>query len=82
MVSKIELEKLIKNYGRITKRVVDGVKTLPYPIHSHERGLYLYYKLEIDRNKVSELSGTLNINDNVVRFLMVQAGKERVRYDN
>ena len=78
VVDKIELEKLIKRYGRITKRVVNGVKRLAYPIFNREKGLYLFYELEIDRDKVAELSGGLNINDKVVRYLMVRKDTRRV----
>ena len=73
VLDKIELEKLIKRYARLRKRVVDGRKRLAYPIQGREWGLYLFYELEIDRDKVSKLSGELNINDKVVRYLLVRA---------
>lgn len=72
VLDKIELEKLIKRYARLTKRLVDGRKRLAYPIQGREWGLYLFYELEIDRGQVSPLSSTLNINDKVVRYLLVQ----------
>ena len=72
VLDKIELEKLIKRYARLRKRVVDGRKRLAYPIHNREWGLWLFYKLEIDRDKVSQLSCELNINDNILRYLLVQ----------
>ena len=73
VLDKIELEKVIKKYARLTKRLVDGRKRLAYPIQGREWGLYLFYELDIDRDKVSKLSGELNINDKVVRYLLVQA---------
>lgn len=73
VLDKIELEKVIKRYARLTKRVVDGRKRLAYPIQGRECGLYLFYELDIDRDKVSELSCELNINDKVVRYLLVRA---------
>lgn len=73
VLDKIELEKVIKKYARLTKRLVDGRKRLAYPIQGREWGLYLFYELDIDRDKVSELSCELNINDKVVRYLLVRA---------
>lgn len=73
VLDKIALEDTIKRYGRLTKRVVDGRKRLAYPIRNIEWGLYLYYELDIERDKVSKLSYELNINDNILRYLMVQA---------
>lgn len=73
VLDKIELEKVIKKYARLTKRLVDGRKRLAYSIQGREWGLYLFYELDIDRDKVSELSSRLNINDNVLRYLLVRA---------
>lgn len=72
VVDKIALEKQIKRYGRITKRLVDGVKRLAYPIMNREKALYLYYELEMENGKPAELSSHLTIQDNVVRFLIVK----------
>ena len=72
VLDKIELEKLIKGYARLRKRIVDGRKRLAYPLNNREWGLYLYYELEIDQDKVSPLSCELNINDNILRYLMVR----------
>lgn len=72
VVDKIALEKQIKRYGRITKRLVDGVKRLAYPIMNREKALHLYYELEMESGKPAELSSHLTIQDNVVRFLIVK----------
>lgn len=73
VLDKIELEKVIKKYARLTKRLVEGRKRLSYPIQGREWGLYLFYELDIDKDKVSKLSCELNINDDVVRYLLVMA---------
>lgn len=72
VVEKIKLERRIKEYARLRKRVVDGCKRLAYPIRNREWGLYLFYELEIDQDKVSPLNSELNINDNILRYLMVR----------
>ena len=73
VVDKIKLEKLIKRYGRLTKRIVEGVKNLCYAINGREKGLYLYYELEMETPKPSELSEVLGRQDNAIRYLLVQA---------
>lgn len=73
VLDKIALENVIKGYGRLTKRLVDGRKRIPYPIRGRKWGLYLFYELEIDRDNVAPLSQTLNINDNILRYLLVRA---------
>ena len=77
VVEKIELEKVIKRYGRLTKRIVEGVKNLCYPINGREKGLYLYYELEMDTPKPSELSEVLGLQDSAIRYLLVQADTRR-----
>ena len=72
VLDKIELEKLIKGYARLRKRIVDGRKRLAYPIRNREWGLYLFYELDIDQDKVVSLNSELNINDNILRYLMVR----------
>ena len=72
VVDKIALEKLIRRYGRITKRLVDGVKRLAYPINGKEKALYLYYELEMEDGKPAELSNFLGTRDEVVRYLIVK----------
>ena len=72
VVQKVELEKLIKEYARIRKRKVDGVKRIAYPIQGRDRGLYLYYELSMEPSAVPTLSSKLNINDNIMRYLLVR----------
>lgn len=74
VVGKIELEKVIKEHAHISKRVVNGVKRLAYPIRNEDWGLYLYYELDIDveDDNVTKLSGQLNIHDDVMRYLLIK----------
>lgn len=81
VLDKIKLEELIKKYARIHKRLVEGRKRLAYPIQGREWGLYLFYELDIDRDKVSELSCELNINDKVVRYLLVRQDSRRAIHE-
>lgn len=73
-----ELTEKIKKYGKITKFNDEGVKKLPYPIQRvrlHEKARYLYYELELENDAPAELSSHLNIDDNVVRYLLVRTAR-------
>lgn len=68
---------LMKHALDIGKFENDGVKTLAYPITSggkrHDRGRYLFWDLWLPDGEPSKLSCELNINDLVVRYLLVKA---------
>lgn len=67
------LTEKIKGYGKITKMEDDGVKRLAYPILNHEKARYLYYELELEDGVQPKLSSHLNIEDNILRYLLVRA---------
>ena len=66
------LTEKIKGYGNIVSIKDDGVKSLAYPIRNHEKARYLFYILELEDGVPAELSSNLNIDDNVVRHLLVR----------
>lgn len=70
-----ELTEKIKWYGTVVKFEDDGVKRLAYPISNHDKARYLYYELELEDDAPSELSCNLNLNDNIVRYLLVRVSR-------
>lgn len=69
-----ELERLILTYAtEIGKKEDDGVKRLAYSIQGKDKGHYLYYEINLPYGKPQELSSKLNINDTVMRYLLVRA---------
>lgn len=68
-----QTERMIRRYAKIVKREDEGVKRLAYPIHGNDRGRFLFYFLEIDRETPTRISDILNIDDNVLRYLLVRA---------
>lgn len=70
-----ELTERIKRYGKITEMEDDGVKRLAYPIRDHEKARYLFYTLELENDMPAKLSCDLNIDLNVVRYLLVRVSK-------
>lgn len=72
------LTEKIKGYGKITSFEDDGVKRLAYPIQKvrlHEKARYLFYILELENDVPAKLSSDLNIDDNVVRYLLVRTAR-------
>lgn len=70
------LTKKIKRWGKGVKFEDGGVKRLAYPIRNHEKARYLYYTLELEDGMPAKLSSDLNIDDNVMRYLLVRAYDE------
>lgn len=69
------LTEKVKGYGKITSFEDDGVKRLAYPIRNHEKARYLFYTLELENDMPSKISSNLNIDDNVVRYLLVRVSR-------
>ena len=72
------LTEKVKGYGKITKIEDDGVKRLAYPVQKvrlHEKAHYLYYTLELENDVPTKLSTNLNIDDDVVRYLLVRVSR-------
>lgn len=67
------LTEKIKGYGKIKSFEDDGVKRLAYPIRNQEKAHYLFYTLELEDGVPAKLSSHLNIDDNVMRYLLVRA---------
>jgi len=68
-----EVEKLVKEAKGKVGEVEDwGEKTLAYKIGKSESGNYLFFPLELDPQEVKGLSTKLNINENVVRLLLIR----------
>ena len=56
----------------------DGSKRLAYPINNQEFAQYTYYDLYLPENNcATKISTTLNIEDSVLRYLMVRKDTRR-----
>lgn len=71
-----KVEQIIKSFSQITKVEDDGVKRLAYPIiargREQARGRFVCYYLSMPRENAAKLSGALNINDMVMRYLLIK----------
>lgn len=74
-----ELTKKIRKYGKITGGEDEGIKRLAYPIRNREHGHYLFYTLELEADAPSKISCDLNIDDTVMRYLLVRCDMNHYR---
>lgn len=73
-----ELTKKIGEFGKVAKVEDWGTKRLAYPIQRvrlHEMGHFMFYQLELENGVPQEISSNLNINDDIVRYLLVRVSK-------
>lgn len=68
-----KIEKIFTdNGGKITKTDNWGKKKLAYPIKKQEYGVYVFYSLELPGEGVAKVESTLNITDEILRFLIAR----------
>ncbi len=58
--------------GTITREDNWGKKKLAYPIRREEFGVYVYMDVELPAEAPLKISNTLNITDEVLRYLLVK----------
>jgi small subunit ribosomal protein S6 len=67
------VEKLFTdNGGKITKTDNWGKKKLAYQIAKHDSAIYVFYTIEMPGEGVQKVESTLNITDEVIRFLITR----------
>lgn len=74
-LSKAEgkLTKIITdNGGKIVKTDNWGKRKLAYGIKGHEHAVYVFYSVDLPPTNVQKIESTLNITDEVIRFLVTK----------
>lgn len=77
---EIDLEKASKrvekifadNGGKIVNTDNWGKRKLAYPIKKNEHAVYVFYTVEFPGANVQKVESTLNITDEVIRFLITR----------
>ena len=77
---EIDLEKASKrvekifadNGGKIVNADNWGKRKLAYPIKKNEHAVYVFYTVELPNANVQKVESTLNITDEVIRFLITK----------
>lgn len=67
------VEKIFTDNGGDIKNVDNwGKRKLAYPIKKHETAVYVFYTVDIPGANVAKIESTLNITDEVIRFLITR----------
>ena len=67
------VEKIIAdNGGKIVNTDNWGKRKLAYPIKKNEHAVYVFYTVEMPGAAVAKVESTLNITDEVIRFLITR----------
>lgn len=54
-----------------------GKKNLAYKIGQHSEGIYVFYNIEVEGSQVGKIESTLNITDEVIRYLVVKVDHKK-----
>jgi small subunit ribosomal protein S6 len=81
---EIDLDKALKkvenivtsNKGKIIKTDNWGKRKLAYTIKNEDHAIYVYYDVELESDSAGKIETTLNITDEVLRYLIVKPGPE------
>lgn len=60
------------NDAKVVKTDNWGKRKLAYPIKKNESAVYVFYTVEMPGENVRKVEGTLNITDEVIRYLIVR----------
>ena len=74
-LSKAEqkIKKLVTdNGGKVVSEDNWGKRKLAYSIDGNEHGVYVFYTVELPGANVAKVESTLNITDEVIRFLITR----------
>lgn len=60
------------NGGKVVNNDNWGKRKLAYPIKKNEHAVYVFYTVELPADSVRKIESTLNITDEVIRFLITR----------
>ena len=76
-----KVKKLIKSAGgNIKNEENEGKKRLAYPINGHTFALYYYADVELPSDAPDKISTSMNINDEIIRYLLVRTDPRKAKY--
>lgn len=68
-----KIKKIIKdNKGKVVKTDNWGKRKLAYSIAGHNQAIYVFYDVELPPENMQKLESTLNITDEVIRYLITR----------
>lgn len=77
-----KVKKIIEqNGGKITKEENEGKKRLAYSINGQDFAIYYYFDLELPAEAPAKISSTLNITDEILRYLLVRTDERKAKLE-
>ena len=77
-----KISKLIESQnGKIVKETNEGKKRLAYSINKQDYAVYYFYELELPAQAPVKISSTLNITDEVLRYLLVAVDERKAKFE-
>lgn len=74
-----KVEKIFTDNGGKVANVDNwGKRKLAYPIKRNESAVYVFYTAELPAESVRKIESTLNITDEVIRFLIVRPDLKKI----
>lgn len=68
-----KIVKIVKDGGgKIVSEDNWGKRKLAYTVKGHDHAVYVFYSVELPSESVKKLEATLNITDEVIRFLITR----------
>ncbi|MBR5389388.1 30S ribosomal protein S6 [Candidatus Saccharibacteria bacterium] len=80
VVSKVK-ELISANGGKVTKETNEGKKKLAYTIKGQDFAVYYYMELDLPAEAPAKISSTLNIVDEVLRYLLVTVDERKLKLE-
>ena len=76
-----KVKKLIESVGgKITKEENEGKKRLAYSVSGQDFAVYYYYDVQLPADAPLKINSTLNITDEVIRYLLVRVDERKAKY--
>lgn len=77
-----KVKKIIEqNGGKIEKEDNDGKKRLAYSINGQDFAVYYFINLSLPADAPAKISSTLNITDEVLRYLLVRVDARKAKME-
>lgn len=77
-----KVNKIIESAGgKIVKETNEGKKHMCYAIKANEYAVYYFYELELPAEAPAKISSTLNITDEVIRYLLCATDPRKAKYE-
>lgn len=75
-----KVKKLVEdNGGKILQETNEGKHRLAYAVKKQNFAIYYYYDIELPPAAIKKISSTLNITDEILRYLLVSASPRKAK---